>query len=44
MLASLSQEDGFVFVDQIWHYKDWNQYSMAQKIQFRLFTEFKTNF
>ena len=41
--ALLTQENGFVFVDQIWHQKCLNQYSMAQKIQFTLFTDFKTN-
>ena len=41
--ASLSQKKGFAFVDQIWHYKDLNQYPMAQKIRFTLFIDFKTN-
>ena len=31
-LVSLSQKNGFLFVDQIWHYEALNQYSMAQNI------------
>ena len=31
------RKNGFVFVDQIQHYKDLNKYSMAQKIWFTLF-------
>ena len=41
--ASLSQKTCFLFVDQIWHYKTLNQYSMAPKIGFRLFTDFEAN-
>ena len=41
--AWLSQKKGFIFGDQIWHYEDLNQYSMAQKIQFTLLTDFKIN-
>ena len=41
--ASLSQKNGLVFVELIWHYKDLNQYSMVQKIRFTLFPDFKTN-
>ena len=36
-------ENSFVFVHQMWHYKALNQYSMAQKIRFRLLTNFKRN-
>ena len=45
MFASLSQKNGFVFVNQIWHEpnKALNQYSLAQEIRFRLLTDFKTN-
>ena len=32
-------EKGFAFVNQIWHYKALNQYSMAQKIRFMLFED-----
>ena len=38
--ASLFQKNGLVFVDEIWHYKAVNQYSMIQKIQLTLFTNF----
>ena len=41
--ASLSQKNDFVFVDQIYYYKDLNQYAMANQIGFALFTDFKTN-
>ena len=41
--VSLSQKNGFVFVNQIWHYKALNQSSMAQKIWFGLLTELKTS-
>ena len=34
--VSLSQKNGFVFVDQIWHYKAMYQYSITQKIRCRL--------
>ena len=34
--ASLPQKIGFVFVDQIWHYKAMYQYSSTQKIRCRL--------
>ena len=40
--ASPSQNIGFTFLDQIWHYKDLNQYSTAQKIWFTLHTDFKS--
>ena len=33
----------FAFVNQIWHFKALNQYSMAQKIWFGLLTDFKTS-
>ena len=39
---SFSQKNGFVFVDQIWYYKDLNQHSIIQKIRFELLTDFKT--
>ena len=41
--VSFSEKNGFVFVDQIWHSKGLNQYSMTQKIRFTIFTDFKTN-
>ena len=43
MFASLSQKNGFVFVNQIWHFKALNQYYIAQKIWFRMMKDFKTN-
>ena len=39
---SFSQKNGFVFVDQIWYYKDLNRHSIIQKIRFELLTDFKT--
>ena len=41
--ASLSQKNGFVFVNKIWHFKALNHYSQAHKIRFRLLTNFKIN-
>ena len=41
--ASLCQKNGLVFVNRIWHYKAWNQYSMAYKIWFRLLRDLKIN-
>ena len=41
--ASLCQKNGLVFVNKIWHYKAWNQYSMAYKIWLRLLRDLKTN-
>ena len=41
--ASLSQKNGFVFVNQIWHFKALNHYFQPYKIRFRLLTGFKTN-
>ena len=41
--ASLPQKKGFVFVNQIWHFKDLNQYSVAHKIRFKHQTDFKTS-
>ena len=41
--ALFSQKNVFVFVNQISHSKVLNQYSMAQKIRFRLLTHFKTS-
>ena len=43
MFALLSQKNGFVLLNQIFHFKFLNQYSVTHKIQFRLFTDFKTN-
>ena len=43
MFALLSQKNGFAFVNQIWHFKALSQYSVANKIRFRLLTAFKTN-
>ena len=40
--ASLSQKNGFVFVNQIWHFKALNYYFQPYKIRFRLLTGFKT--
>ena len=37
--APLSQKNSFVFVHQIWHSKSLNQYSVTQKIRFRLLTD-----
>ena len=42
MFALLSQKNGFVFVNQMLNLKALNQYSVAHKIRFRLFTDFKT--
>ena len=41
--VSLFQKNGLVFVDQIWHSKSLNQYSVTQKIRFRRLGDFKTN-
>ena len=41
--APLSQKNEFVFLDQIWHYKPLNQYSMSRNIQFQLLIQFKAN-
>ena len=43
MFASLSQKNGFVLVNQIWHYKALNHYFQPYQIRFRLFPGFKTN-
>ena len=43
MVCSISQKNGFVFVNQIWHYKALNQYFMAQKVGFWLLMNFRTN-
>ena len=43
MFALLSRENGFVFVNQTCHFKALNQYSVAQKIRFRLLIDFETN-
>ena len=43
MFGSVSQKNGFEFVEQIWHYKALNQYSIAKKISFMLLADFKTN-
>ena len=42
MFALLSRKNGFVFDNQIWYYKALNQYSVAEKIRFRLLRDFKT--
>ena len=39
MFALLFQKNGFVFVNQIWHCRALNQYSVAHKIRFRLWTD-----
>ena len=41
MFASLSQKNGFVFVNQIWHYKVLNQYPISHKTRYRPLTDFK---
>ena len=41
--ALLYQKNSFVFVDQIRQFPALNQYSMAQKIHYRLLRDFKTN-
>ena len=41
--ASLSKKNTFVFVNQIQHNEGLNQFSMTQRIQFRLLTDFKAN-
>ena len=43
MFSSLSQKNGFVFVNQIWHFKALNQYFQLYKMQFRLLPGFKRN-
>ena len=43
MFPSLSQKNGFAFVNQIWHFKALNQYSVAYKIRFRLLADLKTS-
>ena len=43
MFASFSQRNGFVFVNQFWHFKALNEYSVAQRIQLVLLTDFETN-
>ena len=41
--ASLSQKNGFVFVNQFSHFKALSHYFQPYKIRFRLLTGFKTN-
>ena len=41
--ASLSQQNDFVFVDQILHSKALDQYTITEKIWFRVLEDFKTN-
>ena len=41
MLASLSQNNGFVFVNEIWHFKALNEYSVTHKIRFWFLRDFK---
>ena len=43
MFASISQENGFLFVNQIWHFKMFNPYFQPYKIRFRLLPGLKTN-
>ena len=38
-----SQRNGFVLVEQIWHSKAWNLYSITQKIRFRSLRDFNLN-
>ena len=40
--ASVSQKNGFVFVNQFWHFKSLSHYFQRYKIRFRLLTGFKT--
>ena len=42
--ASFSQKIGFVFINQMWHFKALNQDSVAHKIRFRLLADLKTNY
>ena len=42
--ASLSQKNGFVFVNQFSHFKALSHYFKLYKIRFRLLTAFKTIF
>ena len=35
-------KNNFVFAEKTCHYEELNQYSLALKIRFRLFTDFKT--
>ena len=42
MFALLSQNNGFVFVNQFWHFKDLSHYFQPDKIRFRLLTRFKS--
>ena len=39
---SLSQKNGFLFVNQFWHFKALNQYFQPYKIRLRLLRAFKT--
>ena len=39
MFALFSKKNGFVFVNQIWHFKALNQYSVVDKVWFRLLAE-----
>ena len=36
-------ENGFAFVEQIWHFQALHQYSITQNIRFRPLADFKTN-
>ena len=42
-IVLLFQKNGFVFVNQICHFKALNHYFQARKIRFRLLTDFKIN-
>ena len=41
MLASLSKKNGFVFFNEIWHFKALNEYSVTHIIRFRFLRDFK---
>ena len=36
-------ENGFAFVEQIWHFQALHQYSITQNIRFRPLADFQTN-
>ena len=40
---SFSRKNGSVFVDQICHFRASYQHSIAQKVQFSLFADFRTS-
>ena len=43
MFASLFQKNGFAFVEQILHFLTYYQYSITQKIRFRVLADFRTS-